>query len=109
MIESRARYNIGQIVGHQLYGYRGVIVDVDPYFKGTDEWYKSLAPNRPEKGQPWYHVLVHQSDGAMTYAAQTSLEADPSNLPIDHPLIDLFFEEFADGGYIRNNRAFGGE
>ena len=84
MIESHANFSIGQIVGHQLYGYRGVIVDVDPYFKGTDEWYKSLAPNRPEKGQPWYHVLVDGSDKE-TYVAESSLVLDQLGGPVIHP------------------------
>ena len=101
-------FQLGQLVRHRRYGYRGVIVEYDLLCTAPDNWYYSNR-TQPDRNQPWYHVLVHQSDGAMTYAAQTSLEADLSNQPIDHPLIDLFFEKFADGGYLRNDRAFSGE
>ena len=59
--EVEARFGPGQIVRHLRFDYRGVIVDVDPVFSGTDEWYDQVARSRPPKDEPWYHVLV---DGA---------------------------------------------
>jgi heat shock protein HspQ len=46
-------------------------------------------------------VLVHQSN-TVTYAAESSLMEDVSGLPVEHPLVDLFFSGFDDGRYIRN-------
>ena len=33
-----AKYDIGQVVRHRIYPFRGVIFDVDPTFANTEEW-----------------------------------------------------------------------
>ena len=93
-----AEFSVGQIVHHKRFGYRGVIFDADPTFQGTEEWYEHVAKSRPPKDKPWYHVLV---DGAAhtTYVAERHLEADGSERPIRHPLIDDLFTGFGDGRY----------
>ncbi len=91
----------GQLVRHKRYGYRGVVVEFDPCCSADDEWYNSNK-TRPDRNQPWYHVLVHDSDG-ITYPAQENLEADLSFEPINHSLIDVFFDDFVDGRYVRND------
>ena len=35
---STALFEIGQIVHHRLFDYRGVVLDVDPDFQGGEEW-----------------------------------------------------------------------
>ncbi len=35
-----AKYQIGQVVRHRLYPFRGVVFDIDPVFDNTDEWYE---------------------------------------------------------------------
>ena len=92
----------GQLVKHRRYGYRGVVVDFDSHCTAPEEWYQSNQ-TQPDRYQPWYHVLVHGSNQA-TYAAQTSLKADESGEPVDHPLVDQFFDEFTSNLYERNNR-----
>lgn len=91
-------FSIGQVVQHKLFNYRGVIIDVDPVFSGTDEWYDTVALSRPPKDRPWYHVLV---DGAshQTYVAERNLEPDDSGKPIKHPLVRDFFSDFKKGAY----------
>lgn len=93
-----ARFGPGQIVRHLRFDYRGVIVDVDPAFSGTDEWYDQVARSRPPKDEPWYHVLVDGAEHA-TYVAERHLEADPEPVPIRHPLLEHFFDLFEDGAY----------
>jgi len=95
-------YKRGQIVRHKRYGYRGVIVEVDPKCMANEEWYQSNQ-TQPDQNQPWYHVLVSDSD-QVTYPAQTSLLPDESCEEVKHPLISYFFERFEDGHYIRNDR-----
>lgn len=95
-------FRIGQLVRHRRYGYRGVVVDFDVRCLASDEWYDSNQ-TRPERDQPWYHVFVDDSE-AITYTAQTSLVTDDSDLPVDHRLMDVFFEGFQDGVYLRNDR-----
>ena len=94
----KTRFSVGQLVHHQLFDYRGVIVDVDPDFQGSEEWYEAVAVSRPPKDSPWYHVLV---DGAehMTYVAERNLETDDDGGPVAHPLIRRFFADLRDGRY----------
>ena len=92
-------FSIGQTIHHKLFGYRGVIVDVDPCFAGTEEWYEQAAQTCPPKDKPWYHVFVHGSE-VETYVAERNLEADLSEDPIAHPLVSLFFTDFRDGVYV---------
>ena len=95
---SQPQFFIGQCIHHRKFDYRGVIVDVDAEFSGTEEWYQQVALSRPPKDRPWYHVLVHNSD-RMTYVAERHLEQDSSGEPVDHPAVDLYFEGFEDGVY----------
>ncbi len=95
-------YRPGQIVRHRRYGYRGVVVDFDLTCEADQAWYQSNQ-TRPDRNQPWYHVLVDGSFST-TYAAQTSLEADERPAPIIHPLLEHFFTEFAGDRYVRNDR-----
>ena len=94
-----AKFAIGELVHHKLFDYRGVIVDVDPEFQGPDEWYRQVARSRPPKDQPWYRVLVHRATH-QTYVAERNLEPDPSDDPIDHPLVAAHFESFSSGSYL---------
>jgi heat shock protein HspQ len=98
MSQHLARFAVGQLVDHRLFGYRGVVFDVDANFELDDEWYEQVAQSRPPKDQPWYHVLVHDSDDT-TYVAERNLEAASSPTPVRHALLDRFFGAFADGRY----------
>ena len=93
---SGAAFSVGELVWHKLFDYRGVVIDVDPVFMGTEEWYEQMAMSQPPKDQPWYHVLVDRST-ATTYAAQKNLDLDIGHKPVAHPLLEHFFESFADG------------
>lgn len=100
MIKISCRFAIGQLIHHRLFAYRGVIVDVDATFQGTEEWYEQVAKSRPPKEQPWYHVLVDKTQ-QMTYVAERNLQPDKVRQPIDHPLVGDFFSDFQNGRYIR--------
>ena len=93
-------FHPGQLVRHVRYGYRGVVVEVDPFCRAPDDWYEKNR-TQPDRQQPWYHVLVDGSDN-VTYAAQTSLTSDDSLAPIEHPLIVEFFDDFDGQQYQRN-------
>jgi heat shock protein HspQ len=95
----QVKWNIGQLVRHRLFDYRGVVYDVDPEFMLSDEWYEQVARSRPPKDEPWYRVLVDGS-GQETYVAQRNLEADEELMPISHPLADQYFSGFKDGCYL---------
>ncbi len=99
--ESRARLRLGQLVHHRLFDYRGVVVDVDATFQGTEDWYETMARSRPPKDRPWYHVLVHDARH-MTYVAERNLEPDLSGQAIRHPALGEWFDELRDGLYVRD-------
>ncbi len=100
----RANFRVGQLVHHKLFDYRGVVIDVDPTFQGSDLWYQANARSRPPKDQPWYHVLVHDADHR-TYVAERNLAPDDSGEPVDHPELNEFLAEFRDGAYVSHRGA----
>jgi len=56
-------FNIGDIVKHRIYPFRGVIVDVDAEFSNTEEWYQSIpAEIRPSRKQPYYHLMAENTE-----------------------------------------------
>lgn len=83
-MDKHAIASVGQLVRHKLFDYRGVVVDVDPEFMQSQEWYETVARSRPPKDEPWYRVLVHNSN-QQTYVAQRNLELDHSDEPVNHP------------------------
>ncbi|MFQ5479433.1 MAG: heat shock protein HspQ [Candidatus Binatia bacterium] len=94
----QAKFPLGQVICHRLFGYRGVVVDADPTFQGSEEWYNSVARSRPPRNMPWYRVLVHDSD-ELTYVAERNLEADDSGDPVEHPELSRYFGKFRGGVY----------
>lgn len=92
-------FSVGDLVQHRLFEYRGVVVDVDPQFMLSEEWYDKVARTRPPKDKPWYRVLVDNATHE-TYVAERNLAPDDSDDPIHHPLVEHFFTRFADGRYV---------
>ena len=99
MRDKMAKFQVGELIHHKRFDYRGVVVDVDASFSGTEEWYDTMARSNPPKDEPWYHVLVHQAEHS-TYVAERNLEAAPTGEPVDHPFLDQFFDEMQNGVYI---------
>ena len=95
-----AEFGIGQVVAHLRFDYRGVVVDVDASYQGTEEWYHEVARSRPPRDRPWYHVLVDGADHT-TYVAERHLALEENPEPIDHPLVADHFDSFENGRYLR--------
>ncbi|NDY94170.1 heat shock protein HspQ [Wenzhouxiangella limi] len=98
-MDHKPNFFIGQVIRHVRFGYRGVIIDVDPVYQGTEAWYTQVARSRPPKDRPWYHVLVHEADHS-TYVAERHLEDDREGGQVDHPALGQFFSRFSDGRYL---------
>jgi heat shock protein HspQ len=103
MSAQQAKFDVGQVIHHTKFGYRGVIVDVDPEFRGSEEWYRVMAKSQPPKDKPWYHVLVHDATHR-TYVAERHLEPDASGEQVNHPELGAFFDSFIDGRYRTGGR-----
>ena len=89
----KAKFEIGQIVKHRYFDFRGVIFDVDPEFDNTEEWYQSIPKDvRPKKDQPFYHILAESNEVTYeAYVSEQNLLIDNSSEPVKHPLIDEIF------------------
>jgi len=102
MDETNPKFSVGELVVHKLFDYRGVIIDVDPTFQGSESWYQEMAKSKPPKDRPWYHVLPHRA-AHQTYVAEQNLTSDHTGEAIDHPLLGRVFREFRDGRYVRTD------
>jgi hypothetical protein len=73
-----AKYQIGQVVRHRLYPFRGVVFDIDPTFSNTDEWYDAIpAEIRPHKDQPFYHLSPNRISCRTTAANRCGTRRSP--------------------------------
>ena len=95
------QFTIGQVVKHRIYDFRGVIVDVDPEFSNTEEWYESIPEGvRPSKNQPFYHLLAeNDSTSYEAYVSEQNLLVDESGEPVNHPQVADIFGEFRGDSY----------
>ena len=100
-ISKSARYQIGQVVRHRFYPFRGVIFDVDPTFDNTEEWWQSIpAEIRPSKDQPYYHLFAENSETEyVAYVSEQNLLPDLSDEPVRHPQVAELFDELEGGIY----------
>jgi heat shock protein HspQ len=103
MTEHEAKFQVGDVVYHELFDYLGVVFDVDAVFGGSDEWYAEVARSRPPKNKPWYHVLVDQAVHT-TYVAEQNLASAADPQPIRHPLTAHYFGEFDGKKYPSRRR-----
>jgi len=96
-----AKFNIGQVVKHRVYPFRGVIFDVDPEFDNTDEWYDAIPEDvRPHKDQPFYHLYAENGRTVYeAYVSEQNLLVDDSSQPLRHPRIAKEFTRRDDGSY----------
>jgi len=100
-----AKFQIGQIVRHRIYPFRGVIFDIDPEFNNTDEWYESIPEDRrPRKDQPFYHLFAENAESEyIAYVSEQNLLPDESGEPVRHPQVAEVFEKDESGSYRRRN------
>jgi heat shock protein HspQ len=103
---AHARFSIGDVVQHRMFGFRGVVFDIDPVFANSDEWYEAIPEGmRPAKDQPFYHLLAENNEGSyIAYVSQQNLVADDSDEPVEHPAISGLFGTYQDGKYTLRPR-----
>ena len=101
MNERIAKYQIGDVVKHRFFDFRGVIFDVDPTFSNTEEWWQSIpAEVRPRKDQPFYHLLAENEETEyIAYVSEQNLLRDTSEEPVRHPQVDKIFGSFDGARY----------
>lgn len=102
MGERTAKFQIGQVVRHRVFPFRGVIFDVDPIFSNTEEWYQAIPEAiRPDKDQPFYHLLAENEESYyVAYVSEQNLLTDDSGEPVEHPQVNDMFGRLQDGIYL---------
>jgi heat shock protein HspQ len=97
----RAKFQVGQVVRHRLYPFRGIIFDIDPVFDNTEEWWQSIPEEvRPRKDQPFYHLLAENAETEyIAYVSEQNLLLDRSGTPLRHPQVSEMFTLGEDGKY----------
>ena len=109
IVSSTAKFSIGLPVQHKLFGFRGIVFDVDPTFNNSEEWYMSIPEeHRPSKDQPFYHLFAENGEDQSPYVAYVSeqnLIPDLDGDVIDHPGLEEYFEGFSNGRYIPRMKA----
>ena len=102
MIKARtAKFQIGQIVRHRIFSFRGVVFDIDPVFNNTEEWWLSIPSEvRPHKDQPFYHLYAENAETEyVAYVSEQNLLPDNSGEPVRHPQVAEVFVQDGRGGY----------
>ncbi|MEO0883903.1 MAG: heat shock protein HspQ [Pseudomonadota bacterium] len=101
----QAKFQIGQVVRHRMFPFRGVIFDVDPTYSNSEEWYNSIPEEvRPHRDQPYYHLFAeNEKTHYIAYVSEQNLLVDDNPDPVDHPEITDFFD-VRDGGYELKQR-----
>ncbi len=100
-----AKYQIGQVVRHRIFPFRGVIFDIDPEFSNTEEWYQAIpADVRPSKDQPFYHLFAENAETEyIAYVSEQNLLPDESGEPVRHPQVAEVFVRDDRGTYRQRN------
>jgi heat shock protein HspQ len=101
MRQRSAKFQIGQVVKHRVFPFRGVIFDVDPEFANSEEWYEAIPEGiRPRKDQPFYHLLAENAEAYyVAYVSEQNLVVDDSGDPVEHPQVQELFGDLKDGVY----------
>ena len=101
-----AKYQIGQVVRHRLFPFRGVVFDIDPVFANTEEWWQSIPEAiRPSKDQPFYHLFAENADTEyIAYVSEQNLLPDTSGEPIRHPQVAEVFDRDDDSGAYKRRQ-----
>ena len=101
----QAKFNIGQLVQHKHYGFRGVIFEVDFEYSLDEVWYQEacqvmqgLGQPPIDKKQPFYHILTDGSEHE-SYVSEQNLEPAKAAQPIQHDAIDQWFIVGISGQY----------
>ncbi len=85
-----SKFGLGQQVRHNLLGFLGVVVDVDPEYSLDDPKIDDVAESASLRDAPWYHVVMENEEGETvhTYLAEAQLSWErPGDHP-EHPSMD---------------------
>ncbi|UWS30624.1 heat shock protein HspQ [Erwinia pyrifoliae] len=85
-----SKFGLGQQVRHQLFGFLGVIVDVDPEYSLDETEADDIAASEALRSAPWYHVVMEDENGqtVQTYLAEAQLSWEVHGEHPEQPSMD---------------------
>nr|WP_318382115.1 heat shock protein HspQ [uncultured Enterobacter sp.] len=85
-----SKFGIGQQVRHSLFGYLGVVVDIDAEYSLDEPSADEIAVNDDLRAAPWYHVVMEDDDGLPmhTYLAEAQLSHEIVDEHPEQPSLD---------------------
>jgi heat shock protein HspQ len=106
MWKRSAKFDIGDVVQHRVFPFRGVIFAIDPVFSNSEEWWQAIPESvRPRKDQPFYHLLAENEETTyVAYVSEQNLLPDSSG-PCRHPDVDEHFLRYEHGRYVPRPRS----
>ncbi|XP_058777366.1 clp protease adapter protein ClpF, chloroplastic-like [Vicia villosa] len=91
-------FRLGQKVKHKIFGYRAIIVGMDPVCSESNSWMENAQVKKLSRGstQPFYQVLVDvraEPDLLVAYVAEENLliPDKPDKGRFDHPYMSFLF------------------
>lgn len=91
-------FRLGQKVKHKMFGYRAIIVGMDPVCSESSSWMENAQVKKLSRGtaQPFYQVLVDvraEPDLLVAYVAEENLLVPdkPDKGRFDHPYMAFLF------------------
>lgn len=87
-----AKFNIGDCVIHQRYGYRAVIIDADPLFQASGRINPQASKRAFAIRNPWYRLLVDNTSH-ITYVEECHLRLDKNEHKIVNPKLNFYLKE----------------
>ncbi len=85
-----SKFNIGQQVRHKLFGFLGVIIDIDPEYSLSESNLEELSIHETFKKSPWYHVIMEDDNGypIHTYLAEAQISWEIQKEHPEQPSLD---------------------
>ncbi|MCR3755116.1 MAG: Heat shock protein HspQ [Candidatus Westeberhardia cardiocondylae] len=79
-----SKFGIGQQIRHKIFGYLGVIIDVDPEYSLDKPSLNEISIDDNLKKTPWYHVIMEDDDGRPIHTYLSEVQIGHELFPI-HP------------------------
>ncbi|MCR3754777.1 MAG: heat shock protein, hemimethylated DNA-binding protein [Candidatus Westeberhardia cardiocondylae] len=85
-----SKFDIGQQIRHKLFGYLGVIIDVDPEYSLDKPALDEIAIDDSLRKSPWYHVIMEDEEGKPihTYLAEVQIGYENILIHPEQPTLD---------------------
>ncbi len=99
MKQRDAKFTLGEIVRHKVFPFRGVVIDVDPEYANTEEWWNAIPPEiRPDRDQPFYHLLAENEETEyVAYVSEQNLVHDEDETPLRNQNIGRILDKSPSG------------